>query len=50
VVLLGLCLASCAGGVLDPLGPVGADDAQILIDALMIMLAIVRSYSTSSTK
>ena len=41
VVLLGLCLASCAGGVLDPLGPVGADDAQILIDALMIMLAIV---------
>ena len=33
VVLLGLCLASCAGGVLDPLGPVGADDAQILIDA-----------------
>lgn len=40
VVLLALCLASC-GGVLDPLGPVGADDATILIDATLIMLAIV---------
>ena len=39
--LAGLALASCSGGVLDPLGPVGADDATILIDALAIMLAIV---------
>src|SRR5438045_5812169 len=39
--LAGLGLASCSGGVLDPLGPVGADDATILIDALAIMLAIV---------
>jgi cytochrome o ubiquinol oxidase subunit 2 len=28
-------------GVLDPAGPVGADDAKILIDATLIMLAIV---------
>jgi cytochrome o ubiquinol oxidase subunit 2 len=41
VVMLALCLASCRGGVLDPLGPVGADDATILIDATLIMLAIV---------
>ena len=34
-------LSACAGGVLDPLGPVGADDATILIDATVIMLAIV---------
>lgn len=39
--LLGLSLASCSGGVLDPLGPVGADDATILIDATVIMLAII---------
>jgi cytochrome o ubiquinol oxidase subunit 2 len=36
-----LCLASCAGGILDPLGPVGADNATILINATLIMLAIV---------
>lgn len=36
-----LGLAGCAGGVLDPLGPVGAGDATILIDATVIMLAIV---------
>jgi cytochrome o ubiquinol oxidase subunit 2 len=36
-----LCLASCSGGVLAPLGPVGADDATILIDATAVMLAIV---------
>src|SRR6201996_8711255 len=41
VTLLSLGLVSCRGGVLDPLGPVGADDATILIDALAIMLAIV---------
>jgi cytochrome o ubiquinol oxidase subunit 2 len=34
-------LSGCAGGVLDPQGPVGADDATILIDAVLIMLAIV---------
>jgi cytochrome o ubiquinol oxidase subunit 2 len=42
--LLGLCsfgLTGCSGGVLDPIGPVGADDATILIDATVIMLAIV---------
>ena len=39
--LVSLGLASCSGGVLDPLGPVGAGDATILIDATVIMLAIV---------
>ena len=42
--ILGLssfCLASCSGGVLDPLGPVGAGDAKILINATLVMLAIV---------
>lgn len=34
-------LAGCSGGVLDPVGPVGRDDARILIDALLVMLAIV---------
>jgi len=37
----GLGLASCSPGVLNPLGPVGEGDAQILIDATAIMLAIV---------
>jgi cytochrome o ubiquinol oxidase subunit 2 len=36
-----LGLTSCSGGVLDPLGPVGAGDATILINATAIMLAIV---------
>jgi cytochrome o ubiquinol oxidase subunit 2 len=36
-----LLLAGCARGILDPQGPVGANDAAILIDALLIMLAIV---------
>jgi len=36
-----LGLASCSGGILDPLGPVGAGNAIILIDATLIMLAIV---------
>ncbi|HEY2179237.1 MAG TPA: cytochrome ubiquinol oxidase subunit II [Caulobacteraceae bacterium] len=35
-----LSLCGCSG-VLDPAGPVGKDDATILIDALAIMLAIV---------
>jgi cytochrome o ubiquinol oxidase subunit 2 len=34
-------LSGCAGGILDPLGPVGAGNAQILIDATLIMLVIV---------
>lgn len=34
-------LGGCSGGVLDPAGPVGANDSKILIDATMIMLAIV---------
>jgi cytochrome o ubiquinol oxidase subunit 2 len=35
-----LFTAGCTG-VLDPAGPVGRDDAQILIDSTLIMLAIV---------
>jgi cytochrome o ubiquinol oxidase subunit 2 len=38
---VGLLAAGCAGGVLDPVGPVGANDAKILIDATIIMLGIV---------
>ncbi len=34
-------LGGCSGGILDPAGPVGANDAIILIDALLIMLGIV---------
>jgi len=36
-----LLLTGCAGGVLDPKGPVGADGANILIVSTVIMLAIV---------
>lgn len=39
-----LALAGCSGGQLnpfDPAGPVAADDTQILIDATLIMLAII---------
>jgi len=36
-----LLLTGCAGGVLDPKGPVGADAANILIVSTVIMLAIV---------
>jgi cytochrome o ubiquinol oxidase subunit 2 len=39
--LLSLSLASCSGGVLNPAGPVGREDAIILINATAIMLAIV---------
>ncbi len=38
---LAVATSGCAGGVLDPVGPVGAGDAKILIDATVIMLAIV---------
>ena len=38
---LALATSACIGGVLDPVGPVGRDDSRILIDATLIMLAIV---------
>ena len=34
-------LTGCARSLLDPVGPVGRDDATILIDATLIMLAII---------
>jgi cytochrome o ubiquinol oxidase subunit II len=34
-------LAGCSGGVLDPQGPVGDADRQMMVNALAIMLAIV---------
>jgi cytochrome o ubiquinol oxidase subunit 2 len=36
-----VALGGCSGGVLDPVGPVGANDAEILIDATLIMLGII---------
>jgi len=36
-----LALAGCAGGILDPVGPVGRNDAEIMIDATLIMLGII---------
>jgi cytochrome o ubiquinol oxidase subunit 2 len=39
--LAALVLGGCSGGVLDPVGPVGRDDSQMLIDAMLIMLAII---------
>lgn len=33
-------LSGCARSILDPVGPVGAGDAQILMNALLVMLAI----------
>ena len=39
--LLAADIAPLGGGVLDPRGPVGAGNAQILVNALGIMLAIV---------
>lgn len=39
--LAGLALAGCQGSIFDPLGPVGRDDATILIEATIIMLAII---------
>ncbi len=37
-----LCVvAGCSGGVLDPHGPIGAADRQMMLNALAIMLAIV---------
>ena len=39
--LLGFATSGCGNGVLNPVGPVGRDDSRILIDATLIMLAIV---------
>jgi cytochrome o ubiquinol oxidase subunit II len=36
-----LLLAGCSGGVLEPQGPIGAANTQILLNALAIMLVIV---------
>ncbi len=41
VILVCCTLTDCSGGVLDPQGPVGAGDAKIMLDALVIMLMIV---------
>lgn len=38
---LALGVGACGNGVLNPVGPVGRDDSRILIDATLIMLAIV---------
>jgi cytochrome o ubiquinol oxidase subunit 2 len=35
------CVAGCSSGVLNPQGPVGADEKVILFDATTIMLAVV---------
>ena len=37
----GFLLASCNRGILDPIGPVGAAEKQILINSTAIMLAII---------
>ena len=34
-------LSGCARGVLDPVGPIGASELVILIDATVIMLAVI---------
>jgi cytochrome o ubiquinol oxidase subunit II len=38
---LALAISGCAGSIFDSVGPVGADDSKILIDATLIMLAII---------
>jgi cytochrome o ubiquinol oxidase subunit II len=38
---VGLLLGSCDRGILDPVGPVGAAEKQILINSTAIMLAII---------
>src|SRR5437868_6960833 len=38
---LALMLSSCTRGILDPIGPVGAAEKQILINSTAIMLAII---------
>jgi hypothetical protein len=39
--MLGLPLAACTGGVLDPQAPIGAADTKTLLNALWIIRAIV---------
>jgi cytochrome o ubiquinol oxidase subunit 2 len=39
--LFGWMLAGCEGGILDPQGPVGAGNRQILLNSLAVMLVIV---------
>jgi cytochrome o ubiquinol oxidase subunit II len=39
--LSSLGLAACSGSLLDPVGPVGAANATILVDATVVMLVIV---------
>src|SRR5262249_23768396 len=39
--MVGLSLAGCSGGVLEPRGPIGAANLKIMYNALAIMLAIV---------
>src|SRR6266567_1672851 len=41
VLVSGVALSGCTEGVLDPKGPIAADERQILFNALGIMLAIV---------
>jgi len=41
VLLPGLLLAGCDGGVLDPQGPIGAAEKTILLNALGVMMLIV---------
>jgi cytochrome o ubiquinol oxidase subunit 2 len=41
IVLMLSALAGCGGGVLDPQGPVGAGNRQILLNSLAVMLVIV---------
>src|SRR5437868_76091 len=38
---LGFLLSSCSRGILDPVGPVGSAEKQILINSTAIMLAII---------
>ena len=41
LVAASVALAGCAGGVLDPKGPVAANDSTLLIDATVVMLCVV---------
>ena len=41
ILLMLSMLAGCSGGVLDPQGPVGAGNRQILLNSLAVMLVIV---------
>ena len=41
VASLALAVAGCNRGILDPVGPVGSAEKQILINSTAIMLAII---------